>query len=281
MVAMNVWPTDAADGAVTSEARWRKMGRLWAPTGAAAAAAGSALQPTLAFPNLTVKAGACWVDGHYCELLADQVLAVTANGLAVVRFDPAANTAELLYRDAVSVPAQSPTGTYEMPVAKITGSVLTDARPIVTPDGTLVFASVAGRDLNRPTPTPGSFAYTVAENTFWQYGANGWTTNSSTPWVNVTFQNGWVNRASGQVVQYRKEGDVVRIRGHCQNGTAPPSVVFTLPAGFRPPATENIFATISNNALGQIYIDGGGGVYAWVGTNAFIELNCSFSTSAT
>lgn len=144
MVAMNVWPTDAADGAVTSEARWRKMGRLWTPTGVAGAVS-TGLLPTLAFPNLTVKAGACWVDGHYCELLGDQVLAVTANGLAVVRFDPAANTAQLLYLDGATVPGQSPTGVYELAIAKISGSALVDLRPIVTASS-LTFPSIAARD---------------------------------------------------------------------------------------------------------------------------------------
>lgn len=127
MVAMNVWPTDAADGSVATEARWRKMGRLWAPSGVAAGV-GLEMAQTLAFPNLTVRSGACWVDGHFCELTGDQVLAVTANGLVVVRFDPAANTAELLYRDGVTVPAQSPTGTWELPIAQITGSALIDRR---------------------------------------------------------------------------------------------------------------------------------------------------------
>ena len=133
MVAMNVWPTDAADGSVATEARWRKMGRLWAPSGVVDNAGGE-MVPTLAFPNLTIKNGACWVDGHYCELLGDQVLGVTANGLAVVRFDPAANTADLVYRDGVSVPAQNPTGTWEQPIAQIVGSALVDKRgPLINP----------------------------------------------------------------------------------------------------------------------------------------------------
>lgn len=130
MVAMNVWPTDAADGSVSSEARWRKMGRLWSPSGVAAP---GDLAPSLTFPNLTVQAGAAWVDGHFCELTSAQVLTVTANGLAVVRFDPAANTAELLYRDGVSSPAQSPTGTWELPIALIAASALTDQRAVAVP----------------------------------------------------------------------------------------------------------------------------------------------------
>lgn len=133
MVAMNVWPTDAADGSVSSEARWRKMARYWAPTGVLLGT-GSEMVPTLAYPNLTVKAGACWVDGHYCELTGDQVLAVTPNGLAVVRFDPAANSAQLLYLDGVTQPAQSPTGTFEVAIAQIIGSALTDRRrPVGAP----------------------------------------------------------------------------------------------------------------------------------------------------
>jgi hypothetical protein len=131
MVAMNVWPTDAADGSVATEARWRKMARQWVPSGVCAGV-GAEMQPTLAGVNLTVKAGACWVDGHFCELPGDQVLTATANGLAVVRFDPAANSAQLLYLDGVAAPSQSPTGIYELPIAKITGSVLADQRAVVT-----------------------------------------------------------------------------------------------------------------------------------------------------
>jgi hypothetical protein len=132
MVALSVWPTDAADGSVASEARWRKMGRYWVPSGVLAGQGGE-LAPSLAFPNLTVQSGAAWVDGHYAELPSNQVLTVTANGLAVVRFDPAANTAELLWRDGVSTPAQSPTGTWELPIAQTIGSALTDRRELVGP----------------------------------------------------------------------------------------------------------------------------------------------------
>lgn len=133
MVLMSVWPTDGSDGSVATEARWRKMAKLWLPSGVAAGVGGE-MAPALAYPNLTIAAGACWVDGHYTELAGGQVLTVTANGLAVVRFDPAANTAELLYRDGVTVPAQSPTGIWEQPIAAITASALSDRRgPLLLP----------------------------------------------------------------------------------------------------------------------------------------------------
>lgn len=145
MVAMNVWPTDAVDGSVSSEARWRKMARGWQSTGVNAGT-GADMVPTLAYPNLTVKAGSAWVDGAYCELLGDQVLAVTPNGLCVVRFDPAANTAQLLYLDGVTTPSQSPTGVFEMPIALISGSVLTDARNVIAK------ADPARGLMHRPVP---------------------------------------------------------------------------------------------------------------------------------
>ena len=124
------------------------MGRHWTPTGVLAGVGGE-LKPTLAGTNLTVADGAAWVDGHFAELLGTQVLTVTANGLAVVRFDPAANSAELVYRDGVSTPTQSPTGVYEMPVAQIIGSALADRRPLIGPAG-----SLAGAQLSMSAPIP-------------------------------------------------------------------------------------------------------------------------------
>jgi hypothetical protein len=62
------------------------------------------------------------------------VLTVTANGLTVVRFDPAANTADLIYRDGATTPNQSPTGIWETPIAQIVGSALRDVRPFTSGD---------------------------------------------------------------------------------------------------------------------------------------------------
>ena len=158
MVAMNVWPTDGAAGSVANEARWRAMARYWVPTGVVADNAGG-MAPSLNGTSLTVRSGVAWVDGHFCELTSDQVLTVTANGIAVVRFDPAANTAELLYRDGITAPAQSPTGTFELLIAKITASVLTDARPLLRNNSPTVFASAAGRTAGWVgTPQPGQLS---------------------------------------------------------------------------------------------------------------------------
>jgi len=153
MVAMSVWPTDGADGSVANEARWRKMGRVFAPDGVAVGIANE-MAPTLALPNLTIAAGAVWVDGHYAEIESAQVLTATANGLAVVRFDPAANTAELVWRDGVSTPNQNPDGVWELPLYKTLGGVGTDLRVFshIQAQGIPSFPSVAVRNQKIPQP---------------------------------------------------------------------------------------------------------------------------------
>jgi hypothetical protein len=102
------------------------MARLWTNSGVKTNAD---LQPTLAAgPTINVAAGQCWVDGHFCELTAPASVPVTAGpGILVVRFTPADNHAELLYRDGVSVPTQTDP-TYEMTVAFMSGGTMFDRR---------------------------------------------------------------------------------------------------------------------------------------------------------
>jgi hypothetical protein len=132
MADLTVWPTDGADGSVSSEARWRKMARLWVPSIVDESLGATSLQPTLvAGPTINVAAGACWVDGHYCELASPSSVAATANGLAVVRFTPADNHAELVYRDGVTVPTQT-LATWELPIAQMTAGAMADRRGLLT-----------------------------------------------------------------------------------------------------------------------------------------------------
>lgn len=140
MPDLTVWPTDGADGAVSSEARWRKMGRLWVPSGVDMSPLGigggsGALAPTLAAgPTINVAIGGCWLDGHYAELTTPASVPATATGLLVVRFTPADNHAELLYRDAATVPTQT-LATWELPIAKMTAGTMSDLRRSVALGG--------------------------------------------------------------------------------------------------------------------------------------------------
>lgn len=65
-------------------------------------------------------------------------------------------------------------------------------------------------------------------------GAGAWRVVSSpdTGWISVTFENGWVNAATGEEVQYRRLNGVVYLRGRAALGST--GAVFTLPEGFRP-----------------------------------------------
>jgi hypothetical protein len=83
-------------------------------------------------------------------------------------------------------------------------------------------------------------------------------------WTGVTFSNGWSNFGTGyQLAQYRKVGDMVYVRGTITGGAAG-TIAFTLPTGFRPPAsmgfpgvvftsTRQILLILVNNS-GQVII---------------------------
>ena len=83
----------------------------------------------------------------------------------------------------------------------------------------------------------------------------------TTAWVTPTLLNSWadyIDAFDQQVIQYRKVGDIVHIRGA---GTGVSGAVFMLPAGYRPPATL-VFPVVSivggepvHNTV-NIYTDG-------------------------
>ena len=124
------WPTDAGDGSVSTEERWRKMAQLWAPSGVVDGYL-DRLDPDLSGSTVTVGPGGAWIDGHYAEQLTSSSVAVTSNGLVVIRFTPADNVFELLYRDGATTPTQTD-ATWELPLAQMTGGAMTDLREFVT-----------------------------------------------------------------------------------------------------------------------------------------------------
>jgi len=101
------------------------------------------------------------------------------------------------------------------------------------------------------------------------------TYTTPTPWVNVTYQNGWLDYTGGySPVQYRKVGDIVYVRGVMKQG-ALNNVAFTLPVGFRPPTiiqknAAGTASTVDYNPSGTCYVAGGG--------NGAVTVDCWFST---
>lgn len=102
-----------------------------------------------------------------------------------------------------------------------------------------------------------------------------------TAWTNVTFLNGWLNYGSPyQVVQYRRVGDIVSLRGIAKGGAAFVPI-FTLPVGFRPPGQIQ-FAVDAGNAHGNVEIRTNGDVvmnFPQTTATAF-NIMADFSTTA-
>ena len=106
-------------------------------------------------------------------------------------------------------------------------------------------------------------------------------------WTAPSLLNSWVNYAAGyQAARYRKDSNgIVHIEGTIKTGTTTAgTVLFALPAAYRPPANL-IFAgmtyTGGGGAMGAFRLDveSGGNVVAGYGIHATIAaINCSFST---
>lgn len=105
-----------------------------------------------------------------------------------------------------------------------------------------------------------------------------------TAWTNITPINSWVHySAPFGPAQYRKNGDVVEMRGlvsgGAMGGTAAPLCL--LPAGFRPNGRTCIFAAAQTDAFGEVRVGFDGNVVPYVGaaTGGWIALDTvKFST---
>lgn len=145
-----------------------------------------------------------------------------------------------------------------------------------------------------PAGTPGdNYARIVGTtvNAQWNiWDGSAWQAISWTPthpgWSNVTFQNSWVNfGAPFQTVQYYKDATGrVYLRGLAKSGTLN-TVLFTLPAGYRPPNRlmfSMIIGSATTYAAGRVDIESTGLVSqqgAAAGFNSYISLDgISFMT---
>lgn len=94
-------------------------------------------------------------------------------------------------------------------------------------------------------------------------------------WTGVTFSNSWVDFGSPQqAAQYSKAGDVVRVRGVIKSGTLN-TAAFTLPSGFRPPATLRF-----PSSDGIITVDSSGVVSVFGASNTIFGVTFLFWTTS-
>ena len=94
-------------------------------------------------------------------------------------------------------------------------------------------------------------------------------------WQTPTLVNGWVNYGSPYTsAGYTKDSNgVVHLRGLVKSGaTTTGTVIFTLPAGYRP-TSDWIFALVANDLLGQCRVDTSGNVKYWTGSNFWFSLD--------
>lgn len=86
------------------------------------------------------------------------------------------------------------------------------------------------------------------------------------------FQNGWVNFGGVDAVCsfYKDPWGIVHVKGTIKSGTAS-SIVFTLPAGYRPQHTE-FFAIVANGAFGYCTVTPAGDVTV-VGSTTYTTIS--------
>lgn len=93
-------------------------------------------------------------------------------------------------------------------------------------------------------------------------------------WVDVTFENSWVNfGAPYDSIQYRKTNNEIELRGLTKSGTVNyANAIFTLPEDFRP-VNSHLYAVTSNDLFGSVLVGSGGGVSIGVGSNVWVSLD--------
>lgn len=145
---------------------------------------------------------------------------------------------------------------------------------------------VVGTSTSPPTTNlyAGLPLWTTDTKSLYVYNGSTWDLVSAvaTAWTAPTLLNSWVNFGGVYVgAAYRKVGDMVQLRGSIKNGTVTAgTTIYTLPVGFRPPATH-VFATLDgNNAISRFDVDASGNVAIQTGTNAQFTVQGQFSTSS-
>ena len=98
-------------------------------------------------------------------------------------------------------------------------------------------------------------------------------------WQTPTLLNSWVDYGSVfSPTLYRRLNGVVFIKGLVKLGTvAAGTIIFTLPAGYRPAITL-LIAAVSNDLFAQFRVDASGNVITSSPvSNVYLSLQCSFA----
>lgn len=151
-------------------------------------------------------------------------------------------------------------------------------RQTFNPNGTNAGLNVGSQAGDPGSPSNGDLWYdsTANELTARINGANVALAGApgSVSWTALSLQNSWVNFGSGLPdASYTKINGTVHLKGMIKDGvTTGGTLLFTLPAGFRPGDTRHL-GTVSNSAFGFLIINSDGTATISVGSNAWFSLS--------
>jgi len=135
MTVLDAYPFDQGVGSNSGQVRWQKVGKLWSANGVvpqAVTGLAGELSSSFATGNITVQPGGVVINGTYGELANVTNVPAASNGLLVARLDNANYQLVVAFNAGASTPVQNPT-TWELPLASLSGTTLTDQRSFANP----------------------------------------------------------------------------------------------------------------------------------------------------
>lgn len=129
----NYFPFDSGPGYTATMSRWRLMGRLFCGSGVIPGFQNQ-FATTVSGGVATIQPGGVWIDGFYGETTANKALTVSGNGMIVARMDPTSKTITIVYVLNQTLPTQSLTGIFEIPLYTVAAGAVTDARQFALAD---------------------------------------------------------------------------------------------------------------------------------------------------
>lgn len=217
-MAQTYFPFDSGQGANITEAQWQKMAQYWLNTGVIK----GVLNELLVYADSTgmqvkVKSGDAWINGHFYESDAEEILAIgTADSTnpridrVIIRLDWTANTIQLAVLQGT--PAVSPLA------------------PALTQNSSRWEISLAQVRVNAGVTTITAANITVERN----YAQNAKTQQEAL--IPMILQSSWINYQAGQEATFFKDQmGVVHLYGRIKNGSFSDSaLVGTFPSGYIP-----------------------------------------------
>lgn len=262
-MAQTYFPFDAGSGGSVTEAQWGQMAQFWLSTGIIKGQLNQ-LNPFADSTGMQVKVdtGMAWIQGYFYKndttiVTLPIATAPTSNSRIdriILRVDWTLNTIALAILQGTS--AASPT-----PPALTQNTAIWEISLAQVLVGTNVSTIAAGNITDERTFTKNS-------------------NDKSTPWVNLTLQNGWSATVNGLTAattpQYRKnEFGELELRGLLGGGTiAQGTVIATLPVGFRPVQETRLIVAKHDGggfAPGLMYIYPSGEIQSIVLSNYFVS----------